>query len=77
MEQFNVRPEERMHIICLIKSKEVVWEVEVRKRVMGDEIRKVASRIVPLGPTSDPYTAVLAISTMNRGTYVARRTLWR
>lgn len=77
MEQRNVRPEERMHIICLIKSKEVVWEVEVRKRVMGDEIRKAASRIVPLGPTSDPYTVVLAIPTMNRGTYAASRMLRR
>ena len=25
------RPEEKMHVICLKKNKEVVWEVEERK----------------------------------------------
>ena len=36
--------------------------------MMGDEIRNVASKMVPLAPTSDTHTVVLALLTMSRGT---------
>lgn len=39
LKQFTARPEVRMNITCLRKSKEVVLEVE-RRRKMRDEIRR-------------------------------------
>ena len=36
--------------------------------MIGDEINNVASKMVPLAPTSDTHTVVLALLTMNKRT---------
>ena len=45
--------------------------------MIGDEIRNVASKMVPLAPASDTHPVVLALLTVNRGTYGTIRMLWR